>query len=53
MLDRSQIAVGFCAAESSAFAVKNISRGIRMSRNDDVFQATKGDGSVTWIGRVK
>ena len=53
MLDRSQIAVCFCATESSAFAVKNISREIRMSRNDDVFQATKGDGSVTWIGKVK
>src|SRR6266481_4974086 len=26
---------------------------IRMSRNEEVSQATKGDDSVTWIGRMK
>ena len=26
---------------------------IRTSRNEEVSQATKGDDSVTWIGRVK
>jgi hypothetical protein len=53
MLDRSQTALYFCAGESSPFAVKKTHVEIRMSRNDDLFQATKGDGSVTCIGRVK
>jgi hypothetical protein len=26
---------------------------IRMSRNEEVSQATKGDDSVAWIGKVK
>jgi hypothetical protein len=26
---------------------------IRMSRDKDLSQATKGDDSVTWVGRVK
>jgi hypothetical protein len=26
---------------------------VRMSGNEEVSQATKGDDSVTWIGRVK
>jgi hypothetical protein len=33
--------------------LRPLCREIRMSRNEEVSQATSGDDSVTWIGRVK